>query len=309
MADFSFNIEDELADIRPSKKQEVSENVTPTEPLLTESVDVGDVLTTDPVDWKQFKTMPGVFEPVIGGNRPVQLHKTIPRVQVSNVPKPLLHAVQERLQRDYLGVVIGFPWGDYTITERNRVFTARASLIRYLLFDSFRDEKGTHVQYAKQWLALQHPAFDAVFNPTNQLNPSNDELDIYALLYASHMRALQSGEYNHHATPVPDDQTIDRLGMLNKRMDLVLETLHTQEKTIHRYESRNHLLQTVLLLDRMGLLKGGLPKDVGAFIRVLELNRDVLAETGEFVDKHLQAEEKRQETLARSARMKSRNAP
>jgi len=262
---------------------------------------------SDTINWKQFKTLPGIFEHV-GGIRPVQLNSHIRKSQVSGMPEPMLGIIQERLQKKYTGAVVDFPWGPHTVTHKNRVFTTKASLIRYLLFDGFRDADGTHVQYAKQWLVLQHPAFDVGFNPDTHLGPTNDELDIYVLLYVAHSQAMTAGEYAgvQRVNSEQEFQTAERLGLINMGVGRVLEKLQAQEQALAEYAARSHMLQTVLLLDRMGLLKGGIPKDVGEFVRVLEQNRESVAQTGVIVDNHIIAEQARRDTLARDARSRQR---
>lgn len=256
-----------------------------------------------PVDWKRFKTMPGIFEHV-GGDRPVRLNPDIKKSKVSGVPEPMLLAVQNRLKEKHTGAVMAFPWGEYEITEKNRVFTTKASLIRYLMFDALRDADGTHVQYAKQWMVLQHPVFDRGFNPETHLGPNNDELDIYALLFVAHTSEAYPEPTSRTSDSEQDYQTAERLGMLNMGMGRLFDKLNEQEKMFRAYAERNAVMQTVILLDRMGLLAGGLPRDVGEFIRVLEQNRDTLSDTDSVVASHIHAEKERKKTLARQERMR-----
>lgn len=258
---------------------------------------------TTPVDWKRFKTMPGIFEHV-GGDRPVRLHPSIKKSQVSGIPEPMLVATQKRLMEKHIGAVVGFPWGEFEITDKNRVFTTKSSLLRYLLFDSFRDADGTHLQYAKQWMVLQHPVFDPRFNPETHLGQGSDELDIYALLFVAHT----SEEYVESAPNVisseQDFQTVEQLGMLNMGLGRVLDKLNEQEKLMRAHIERSTLTETVLLLDRMGLLVGGLPRDVDEFVRVLEQNRDAIHATDTIVGGHIEAEKERKKTLQRQERMR-----
>lgn len=268
--------------------------------------------TGDGVGWKKFKTLPGIFEHV-GGDRPVRLNPNIKRSQVSGIPEPMLGVMQAILREEYTGASLDFPWGRYDVTANNRVFTTKSTLIRYLLFDGLRDAAGTHVQYAKQWLALQHPAFDVGFKPETHLSPTNDELDIYALLYIAHTRARDAGEYelggrSGTRESEQDLQTAERLGMLNMGMARVLDKLNEQAELLAEQNERQTMLQTVLLLDRLGLLKGGLPKDMGEFVRVLEQNRDAVVQTGVVVDNHVRAESERKQTLARQERMRQMQA-
>jgi hypothetical protein len=259
--------------------------------------------SASPVVWKRFKTMPGVFEHV-GGDRPVRLNPNIKKSQVSGIPEPMLGAVQKLLKEKHAGAVVTFPWGEYEITEKNRVFTTKSSLIRYLMFDALRDADGTHVQYAKQWMVLQHPVFDRGFNPETHLGPNNDELDIYTLLFVSHTSEEYAEPSSSASGTELDYQTAERIGMLNMGMGRLLDKMNEQEKMFKAYAERNAVMQTVLLLDRMGLLAGGLPRDVGEFVRVLEENRDSLQQTDATVQTHIHAEKERKKTLARQDRMR-----
>lgn len=256
-----------------------------------------------PIEWKRFKTMPGIFEHV-GGERPVRLHPDIKRSQVSGIPEPMIGFVQKQLKEKHTGAVVGFPWGEYEITEKNRVFTTKSSLMRYLLFDSLRDADGSHVQYAKQWMVLQHPVFDRGFNPETHLGPNSDELDIYALLFVAHTVEGYAEPATRGQDSEQDYQTAERIGMLNMGMGRLLEKLNEQEKIFRQYAEQNAVMQTVLLLDRMGLLAGGLPRDVGEFIRVLEQNRETVSGTDTIVAAHIHAEKERKKTLARQERMR-----
>lgn len=257
----------------------------------------------DPVNWKQFKTLPGIFEHV-GGDRPVRLNQRIRKSQVSGIPEPMLGFIQEHLKERYIGAVVDFPWGSYKVTDKNRVFNANPSLIRYLAFDALRDAAGTHVQYAKQWMVLQHPVFDEGFNPDTHLGQTSDELDIYALLFVGHADTDYNESVQSSKEPEQDYQTAERMGLLNISMSRVLDKLNEQEAAFNQYTERNSMIQTVMLLDRMGLLRGGLPRDVGDFIRILEESRDTVADTNNVIDSHMEAEKERQKTLARQERMR-----
>ena len=101
-----------------------------------------------------------------------------------------------------------------------------------------------------------------------------------------------------------DYQTAERLGMLNMGMGRVLDKLNEQEELFRAYAERNAIMQTVMLLDRMGLLAGGLPKDVGAFVRILEENRATLAETDAAVSGHIHKEKERKKMLAKQERIR-----
>lgn len=257
--------------------------------------------TSDLVNWKAFKTLRGVFE-FVGGERPVILKEPIRRTQVSGIPEPLMLTIQDQLKEKYKGAIVDFPWGPHEIDDRNRVFTAKPTLLRYLLLDGLREGDGEQVQYAKQWLVSHQPAaFDTNFNPAN-LKPSSDELDIYALLLVAH---LSDSGASTVQTSEGDYQTVDQLNLISTNVMRMLDKMNTQELAFEAFAERNDTLQTVVLLDRMGLLKGGLPKDIGAFVRVLEQNRGEVAMMSETVDAHIVAEKERQRTMAREERLKS----
>lgn len=339
MADFDFNIDSELADMRrapvqpkggaapkpaateaprkPAPKVDTTApKPVPTEnPVLPEPEGFGvkqghqeansgssDVRApADPVNWKKFKTMSGVFEHV-GGVRPVLLKEHIKRSQVSGLPEPMMLAIQDSLRERYKGAVVDFPWGSYKIDDHNRVFTTKSSLMRYLMFDAFRDEAGSQLQYAKQWMVLHHlTVFDANFRP-DMLKQASDELDIYALILVSTLSEKAPGTGPQSEG---EHQLNDQIRMLNTNMNRVFERLNDQDATFDAYAERSIMIQTVMLLDRMGLLRGGLPKDTGAFMRVLEQNRDELEGMSSRIDEHLTAEQERKRTMAREERLRA----
>lgn len=257
----------------------------------------------NPINWKQFKTLPGLFEHV-GGDRPVVLHQNIKRVQVSGVPEPMVSIIQELLKKRHLGAVIDFPWGSYRIEATNKVFTTKTSLVRYLLFDSLRDEAGTHVQYAKQWFALQYPtSVYADFKPKRDMNASSDELDVYALLAVAHSAEPERSVVGDSRVGL-DREAMERLSMLNTNLDRVLSKLTAQDQMMQENAEHSNMIQTIMLLDRMGMLNGALPRDIGAFIRMLEENRDVIGQTTDAVNNHMEAEQERKKTLIRDERMR-----
>lgn len=251
----------------------------------------------DTVGWRAFKPLPGVFKQV-GGARPVVLEDDIPRGNATGLPEPLVQFIQDGLKSRYTGAEVVFPWGTYRIDERNKVFTQKSTAARYLLFDALRDADGSHVQYAKQWFVLQHPTgFDKGFDPRRHLKASSDELDIYALLFVTHLDSEPSA--NEHAMA-----SADKLDLLGMNIKHLMERFHAQERFLEERLNRTDVLETVIILDRMGLLKGGLPHDTGAFVRLLEANRDVIRDMTDIVDGHVQAEEERKRTLERDARMR-----
>lgn len=252
----------------------------------------------DPINWKAFKPLRGVFD-FVGGDRPVVLHEPIKRTQASGMPEGLIVATQLELKTKYAGASLEFPWGTYTIDETNRVFTTRASLLRYLLFDGLRNADGIHVQYAKQWLVGHIPnAFDENFKL--DASKASDELDIYVLLFVAH-NVASDGE----SIVAPTHDMADQLGLMNTNVTRLMDMVNSQSAAFDQFAERSHTLQIVTLLDRMGLLRGGLPKETGEFVRLLEQNRESVELMGETVDQHISAEADRKRVLAREARMKA----
>lgn len=243
-------------------------------------------------EFKDFKTLPGIFE-YVGGVRPVELNQNIKRSQVSGMLEPMFPFIQKHLQR-HIGAVVSFPWGEYKIKADNKVFTTKSTLVRYLMFDALRDEELSHIQYAKQWLVLQHPVYDKTFNPEINMNPNSDELDIYCLLVVSTGEKAPSKKRN-----VGDE----RLEMINIGISRVFEKVLQQERALNSYIEKESVRQTILLLDRMGLLKGGIPKDIGAFVRILEQNRDLLTSADGIIEDHVEGEKERRKTLLRQERL------
>lgn len=260
-------------------------------------------MSANPTNWKKFKTLPGVFE-YVGGDRPVVLHQNIKRVQVSGVPEPMVSIIQELLKKRHLGAVIDFPWGSYRIEATNKVFTTKTSLVRYLLFDSLRDEAGTHVEYAKQWFTLQYPtSVYADFKPKRDMNASSDELDVYALLAVAHSPERDRTDMGDSGVGL-GREAMERLSMLNANIERVLSKLTVQDQMMQENAEQSNVIQTIMLLDRMGMLNGALPRDKGEFIRMLEENRDVIEQTTDAVNNHMEAEQERKKTLLREERLR-----
>lgn len=284
-----------LSDAAPGFKVEQSHQETPGGSNTSRQ-------PADAVDWKNFKVLPGIFK-YVGGTRPVRLETDIKRVQLQGVPGPMVTMLQAKLKEDYEGAIVDFPWGSYPIAADNKVFTQKTTLARYLLFDGFRDDAGLHVQYAKQWLALQHPAFDATFDPALHMSPSDDALDIYAVILASSMAA--SGATTDRSAV--DDIVAERLGMINAGMQHMAKQLKDQELAMASHIERMDVTQTILVLDRMGLLRGGLPRDLDQFVKVLEDNRQGISDASRTIGKHTGSERARRETLLRDAQREKLN--
>lgn len=271
-----------------------------------EDAKTADVVSDDPyaIDWRAFKTLPGMFEHV-GGDRPVVLNDSVKHITVSGVPEPFVGFIQKQLEAKYKGAVIDFPWGSYTITEKNRVFTTRASLMRYLMLDALRNADGIHVQYAYQSMVLKHPVFTEAFDPDVHLGQAHDELDIYALLYVAHSSEATGRTSGGNLFSEEEHRTSEHLDMLSLSMGRILDKLDDQARLHEEHMERSTMVQTVLLLDRMGLLQGGLPRDVGEFIRLLEVNRELLKDADKSVAGHIHGEKDREKVLLRENRMRA----
>lgn len=265
------------------------------------------------IDWRRFKTLPRLYEHV-GGYRPVQLVKDVKKVTVSGTVEPLFDELQKQLKLRYQGAQVHFPWGTHNIDEKNRVFTTKSSLVRYLMYDGLRDGDGTHVQYAKQWFAFAYPtAFDANFRPDIHIKPADDSLDIYVLLYIAHQSDIADGRYDDRSISASDEltghqiETLEQVELLNTSMTRAIGMLKHQELEMRKQADRSQMMQTLLLLDRMGLLKGGVPRDVEGLARLLETSRDVLNDTETAVDKHIEAERSRQSNYDSTAQKRELN--
>lgn len=258
-----------------------------------------------PIDWQAFKELKDVFVHV-GGERPVVLQEPIRRSQTSGIPEPMMTAIQEKLKEKYKGASLEFPWGTYTIDDNSRVFTIKSSLMRYLLFEAFSDGTGLEVQYAKQWLVSHQPAaFDVNFK-ISSLKPASDELDIYVMLFVAY--SSEGSQAKSNGSFESNFLAIDQLNLMNDNVSRLMDMVDNQSTTLETFADRNHTLQTVMLLDRMGLLKGGLPKDTTEFIRVLEQNRSAIETMSETVDDHISAEKDRKRVLLREEHLKAKYA-
>lgn len=260
------------------------------------------------LDWKAFIPLKGIFEHV-GGARPVRLDTRLKesKISISGIYKPFLEVIQQRLRERYVRKVVPFPWGEYAITEQNKVLTTKASLIRFLLFDALRDPEGTQVQYAKQWLALHHPAFTQEFNPSTHLKPSMDELDIYAMVYVAHI-----GEYGEEPAPrrfTPEQseeflRITEQLSMMNLTLNKLQEELLQHDKVTKETHKQQSFVQLFLLLDSLGLVQGSLPRNADGIPYVLEQNRGILMQTEQSLQRHIKTEEERMARYARDRRLK-----
>ena len=245
------------------------------------------------IDYKRFKELPGIFHRV-GGERPVVMASDIHKSSVGGVPSALLKHIQETYRTRYVGATIDFPWGIYTVTHDNKVFTQNASLVRYLGFEALRDADGLSVQYAKQWFLGHHPlGFEKAFDAVTAMR-TGDELDIYALAIVA-------------SSDVARPVEIDRFDALDQRLETMMQQMQTHEANRKKHADQQSTIETILLLDRMGLLTGGLPKDIGAFVRVLEVNRSLIGTSLEQIDAHNEAEERRKVRLALEQRKKDFN--
>lgn len=253
------------------------------------------------LDYRKFKPLPGLFERVANNfERPIGLVPSVKKVNISGQLDPLLEQIRRRLSERVLGARISFPWGDVTIDRKNRVLATNAGLMRYLSFDALRDAEGSHVQYALQMFALANPGgFDEQFNPS-MMRAGDDTLDVYALILV----VYQLDEEDTGAKPPATSATAPLEFEELQRSVQTLTSIVTQHQEAQAATmKRAQMTDTVLLMDRLGLLKGGLPKDIGAFVRTLEVNRDLLADVHGAIDGFVTGEEKRQATLRQQAKI------
>lgn len=276
----------------------------------------------NPIDWNGFIELKSLFE-YVGGARPIQLAKNIKTTQVSGLPDPLILALQKQLLERFDGVVVEFPFGSFKISKTNRVFTRKTSLMRYLIFDGYRDENALHLQYARQWLALQRPVVfttDYDVRDNDQLS-AGDELDIYALLCAVHASnsSAHTDEYSSVNQGGNSDEILlqnqellyeltDRLANVQQGVGMTQRMVHAQNAALAPLTEQAVFLQSVLFADRMGLIEGSLPRDVQDVKRVLEENREMLRTLGLELTTHQDAERERTRRIDESRRRLERQS-
>lgn len=258
------------------------------------------------IDWKTFVTVDNLFV-YNGGDRPVNIVTDLKKSQVSGLLEPFFYLLQNMLFDRYQGLIAELPYKrKYRVDRNNKVFTVKSSLVRYLFFsalDELSDGEYLGLQLAKQWFALNTPMSDSPsFDYTVQSMTNGDDFDIYALLtVAAQVRkqknkqtviSKNNSQMSRSDVSVLFEQVFTQLDRLSEQVDL--QTIQTEV-----YQSHNGLSQTMLLLDRMGLLKGPIPKDVGDVIAMLEQNRDLLQQTINSFDQHVIDEKKRQDRLDR----------
>lgn len=259
------------------------------------------------VNRNQFKEIPNLFT-YVGGSQHVVMEDDYKKVQVTGLPEPLIRYHQNKLKEQLTGRLITFPWGDYEITPSNKVFTARTSYMRYNLFHSLRDTDATHVILAKQWLVSHHTMiYSEHYDLAMSYQVHNDELDIYAVIYAQYLDELK------HYGVEPKVQNTEADSNISEMMDTLYIGLSSLRKLLqeHQEQIKGHteqtnMIQTVLLLDRLGLLGGGLPSDMKDFTRVLELNRDKIHQANASMSNHIKAEKERLERLKRDRRLRNK---
>lgn len=255
-------------------------------------------ITNTDVDVKQFKEIPNLFT-YVGGQKHIVLDDDYKKVQVTGLPEAMIVYHQNKLKDALVGRNITFPWGDYEITSTNKVFTARTSYMRFNLFNGMRDKDALHVILAKQWLVLHHPLiYSEHYDIAMSYQVHNDELDIYAVIYAMYLDELA---YYGVKQPKVKDPQDDVTNALYIGLSTLRKMMHEQQSYLREYTEQTNIMQTILLLDRLGLLGGGLPNDMKDFMRVLELNRDNIHQANQSMNKHVQAEKERLERLKRDA--------
>ena len=254
--------------------------------------------------WDRFLVLEGMFE-YQGGPKPIGLADKIARTNVSRIPAPLLDRANEKLKGRVLGKAVHFPWGIERITESNKVLSTRSSLVRYLLFDLYKDAEGTHVQYAFQWLALQFPTiYSADFDKDASYNEGNDALDIFMVLQVMHDMDLREGMYG--VTGQGSDSGVsdlaDNLSMVNENLQHLKRTQEVLVRDMRAGFERDGMLQAILFLERLGLIKGQIPRDLDGLNKLFEDNRDTFDNFKTVVNQHLANESLRKDQYQRDAR-------
>lgn len=187
--------------------------------------------------------------------------------------------------------------------------------------DTFGHGLGLGVQYAKQWLVGHHPnVFQDTFDVQAIQQAQDMAFDVYAMVFAFSERMTQSHAQQttqaSHGTVDPvgaglyeaqdtlirqqvESREETRAGM--SQLASLLERTHLEQMAVLRANyvesERQTMLQTVLVLERMGLLKGGIPSDTQALLDLLEQNRDVIRTTDEAVSRHVEHERERARRL------------
>lgn len=270
----------------------VSSKTLPNEPPIQHSVDVEDSTPKrapelpfqDHVYWK------GLFEKNVASDGSLRMRYVddVKTTQVGGVPIPMIENMQDILKKRHIGKTFDLYHHSFEITDRNRVLTTRTGFLRYALIMAYRTDDGLHVQYAKQ---LAEATSD-ILSPVKQATPSMMEArDVYLMVLADWLDTKK-------ATPVKEAEPttkhmVEAIQSLERMMNVQMEQQQLRAK-------RQDVMQTVVLLDRLGLLKGGVPKDVGDILRILEANQHLLQNTEEAVTRHIAAEEERQARIARN---------
>lgn len=257
---------------------------------------------TGVVDWKSFGTIMGLFD-YVGGVRPVKLNRSYKKSSVSGLIDPVFKIIVDNMKDKFLGLKVKFPWQEeFEVTEENKVFRNKSSLIRFLMFDSMRDKNGTSVKLGQQWFYSHNKsAISPDYNPSFSLLPNDDTLDIYGLLVLNHR--IDCGNVLKDLDGVGSEDVVSRLDSMGSNVNTLIQKINKQEKLIKEQNGRNQVTQTILLLDSMGLLKGGIPSDLSEFVYLLEQNRDILNSTDDMIVKHLDDEKERNYRLNRQNKM------
>lgn len=262
----------------------------PNEPPVKHTVDADDTTARTPylpfqdhVYWK------GLFEKDIAedGSFRMQYVDSFKRTQVGGIPIPMIENMQDILKKRHVGRRFELYGHSFTITDRNLVLTTRTVYLRYALIMMYRTDDGLHVQYAKQ---LAEATSDITAPIPNAPHNLVEARDVYLMVLADWLDTKPKQEMV--STDQIPEQTLRAVKALEK-------AIHVQTEQQALRSKRQDMMQTIVLLDRLGLLKGGLPNDIGDLLRILEGNRHLLHDAEEALTRHIVAEEERTARLLR----------
>lgn len=175
-----------------------------------------------------------------------------PKSVAKNLSKDIIRQVADDLKDKHLHARVAIGENQFTIQETNVVFTSPTSLMRYLLLNGIQDENMA-LQLARQLFLEKHP--DGEKGSFNHKNVRTDERDVYALLLST------KGD--------PERDLVEKVEELTRTMDYIEEANElSNRKIFEQTTSMNDLINGVniatsaLLLERLGLTEGSLPRDL-----------------------------------------------
>jgi len=238
-------------------------------------------------------TLADVFVPRGGDVIYNKKHET---ASISGMSVGLIQTVQQALIAKYDGVSVLFPWGRYTLSRDNKVFQARTSLVRYLLYQALpAPREGSVLDYPLQAALTSFPSlYDKTFNPGLLTSRQDDAFDMYVLTLAVYMEA--------DATTKPVVETPKEV---MQRLDYLTQVIQKQQKMLGLYMDQHYLLDALQTMDTFGLLRGNLPQDVDGVPYYLEQNRQGIKSMNDALVHHTQAERERQQTMLRDKRARA----